>query len=46
MAESKTVLARRSGWLLFAVGLPGVVAVVLVVLPLLLQGRPLPQPLC
>ena len=45
MAESNTVLARRNGWLLFAVGLPGVVAVALLVLPLLLQGRSLPQPL-
>ena len=45
MAESKTVLPRRSGWLLFAAGLPGVVAVTLLVLPLLLQGRTLPQPL-
>lgn len=45
MAESKTVLPRRSGWLLFAAGLPGVVAVTLLVLPLLLQGRPLTQPL-
>ncbi|MCV2366999.1 CPBP family intramembrane glutamic endopeptidase [Roseateles oligotrophus] len=45
MAESKTVLPRRGGWLLFAAGLPGVAAVTLLVLPLLLQGRLLAQPL-
>lgn len=45
MAESKTVLPRRTGWLLFAAGLPGVVAVAMLLLPLLLQGQALPQPL-
>lgn len=45
MAESKAVLPRRTGWLLFAAGLPGVVAVTLQVLPMLLQGSPVTQPL-
>ncbi len=45
MAESKTGLPRRSGWLLFVAGLPGVAVLALLVLPLLLQGRPLPRPL-